>query len=68
MSTDKENGQKMKAARKKLRLTQSQVAEKVGIGVNYYAEIERGEKVPSRDTLNTIMKALGIKSLVISVS
>lgn len=68
MSSDKENGQKMKAARKKLGWTQAQVAEKVGIGVNYYAEIERGEKVPSDEKRKALMKLLGIKSLVISVS
>lgn len=53
---------KLKKAREELGLTQAQVAEKVGIYVNHYARIERGEVNPSYDTLKAILKVLKINS------
>ena len=51
-----------KEAREKSGLTQAEVAKKAGIHVNYYARIERGEKIKPRGyILNNIAKALGIK-------
>lgn len=52
---------KFKEARKKLGLTQAQVAEKVGISTNHYAKIERGEEPPSDSTREAILKVLKIK-------
>ncbi len=52
---------KFKEARKKLELTQAQVAEEVGISANHYAKIERGEKPPSPKTHDAILKILKIK-------
>lgn len=52
--------QNLKKAREKLRLTQAQVAEKVGISTNHYAKIERGEVDPSLPTLRAIFKLLKI--------
>lgn len=43
-STRKELGNKLKEARKKVGLTQAEVAE---VNTNYYARIERGEENPS---------------------
>lgn len=53
---------KIKEARLKKDLNQSEVAEKAGLNANYYAKVERGEAKPSVVTLTKILKALGIKS------
>jgi transcriptional regulator with XRE-family HTH domain len=50
-----------KKARKNLRLTQKQVAEKIGITENSYARIERGDAKPSYDTLKAICRVLKLE-------
>ncbi len=55
-------GKKLKDARKKLGLKQSDVAEKADISVNYYARIERNEENPTLETLERVLKALKLKS------
>ena len=55
-------GKKLKDARKKLELKQSEVAEKANISVNYYARIERNEENPTLETLERVLKALKLKS------
>ncbi len=62
MKSQKQIGGNIKEARKKIKLTQFEVAQKVGIHVNYYARIERGEKIPSIDVMETLVKVLKIKS------
>lgn len=62
----KKLGGKLKKARELAKLTQSQVAEKAGVHVNYYARIERGEINPSYENLQSITKALHIKMLDMS--
>lgn len=47
-----------KKARKKLGLTQEEVAVKISITANSYARIERGDAKPSYDTLKAICKIL----------
>ena len=59
----KELGEKLRAVREKAKLTQAEVASKAGVHVNYYARIERGEENPSFEKLQSLMKALGLKSL-----
>ena len=59
----KEIGKKFKSCREKAGLTQSEVASKAGVHVNYYARIERGEENPSLEKVQGIMKVLKIKSL-----
>ncbi|PIZ00492.1 transcriptional regulator [bacterium (Candidatus Howlettbacteria) CG_4_10_14_0_8_um_filter_40_9] len=59
-------GNRLKEAREKAGLSQSEVAEKAGINTNYYAIVERGEKNVSFEKLQRILKALNIKSLDIS--
>lgn len=59
----KELGEKLKNAREKACLTQAEVAVKAGVHVNYYARVERGEENPTFEVLQSIMKALNIKSL-----
>jgi transcriptional regulator with XRE-family HTH domain len=62
-SSRKELGAKLKLAREKAGLTQAEVAAASGVHVNYYARIERGEENPSFEKIQSVMKALGIKSL-----
>lgn len=50
-----------KKARKNLKLTQKQVAEKIGITENSYARIERGDAKPSYDTLKAICRVLKLE-------
>jgi transcriptional regulator with XRE-family HTH domain len=65
-STRKELGSKLKEARKKVGLTQAEVAEAAEVNTNYYARIERGEENPSFEKLNRIMKVLKMKTLDVS--
>lgn len=58
-------GEKIRKAREEAKLTQIEVAQKANIDVNYYARIERGVGNPSYVKLDSIMKALGMKSLQI---
>ncbi|MFA6963865.1 MAG: helix-turn-helix transcriptional regulator [Patescibacteria group bacterium] len=59
-------GNKFRKARESANLTQAEVAEVVGVTVNYYARLERGEVKPSLDILAKIMKLLKIKTLDVS--
>lgn len=52
--------QLFKSARKKLGLTQKQVADKAGIDSNTYARIERGVQQPEFDNARRIARALGV--------
>lgn len=63
--TDKSNKQiakNLKQARREKRLTQEELARKAGISHNYYARIERVEVKPTVETLEKLIKALGVKS------
>lgn len=62
MDTGKKIGEKIKEIREKAKLTQSQVAQKAGIHVNYFARLERGEVNPSVEIVQSIAKALKVKS------
>lgn len=62
MTSQKQIGKNMKAAREKLNFTQADIAEKVGINVNYYARLERGEKVPSLEVLKQLAKVLKLNA------
>lgn len=55
-------GVRIKQARLDKGFTQSEVAEKAELSVNYYSRIERGEVNQSIDTLEAILKVLKIKS------
>ncbi len=59
----KELGEKLRRVREQAGLTQADVAEKADLHANYYARIERGEENPTFEKLQSIMKALKIKSL-----
>jgi transcriptional regulator with XRE-family HTH domain len=62
MSSQEQFGKNIRMVRTKAELTQQQVADKAKMHVNYYARIERGEENPSFETLEKIIKALGVKS------
>ena len=62
MDTSKQVGSKIKEIREKAKLTQAQVAKKADIHVNYFARLERGEVNPSVETVQSIAKALKVKS------
>jgi transcriptional regulator with XRE-family HTH domain len=59
----KDLGENLRTQREKSHLTQSEVATRAGIDVNYYAPIERGLGNPSYVKLHSIMKALKMASL-----
>lgn len=52
-------GQRIKAARKNKLMTQEKLAELIGISLNFYGMIERGEKGLSVKTLAHICDVLG---------
>lgn len=60
----KKLGAKLKKAREKMGVTQAMVAQKVGLQVNYYARLERGEENTTIDRLEKIFEVLKIKSLL----
>lgn len=62
----KKLGNIFKEAREKAHLKQSDVATAAGVNANYYAQIERGEINLSYDKLQSIAKALNIKSIDVS--
>lgn len=55
-------GKQLKIARENLKLTQVEVADKVGLHPNFYARVERGEEPISMDTLEKLVKVLKVKS------
>lgn len=54
-------GKRIKIAREKLNFTQSEIAKKADMTVNYYAMIERGEVNPSYEKIKSIAKVLKLK-------
>jgi transcriptional regulator with XRE-family HTH domain len=53
--------QNLKAARKRTRLSQTQLAEKAGAATNYISQIECGKRFPSPQMLEHIAKALNME-------
>lgn len=51
----------VREARRKMNLTQADVAEKAGMTENYFAMIERGEMNPSYEKLKSIARVLKLK-------
>jgi len=60
--TTKQIAVQLRKARLQNGLTQVELAKKAGINSNYYAKLERAEIKPSIETLEKIIKALGLKS------
>ena len=60
-------GKNLRKYRLERNLKQEQLAELVDLSPNYYAAIERGEKIPSLETFICILNALEVSSdLVLS--
>lgn len=53
-------GEKLFAIRKRMGLTQAQVADAAGLSINTYAEIERGEVNTSIESIMALCRALHI--------
>lgn len=53
----------LKKARKEARLTQKELASKIGITANHYSRIERGKANPSLETLKVLSKILKLGPL-----
>ena len=54
-------GKKIQKARKDAKMTQEQLAEKVGVSTTYIGFIEQGRYAPSLEVLEKIAKRLKIK-------
>ncbi|GAC1371291.1 MAG: hypothetical protein NVSMB39_4910 [Candidatus Saccharimonadales bacterium] len=55
-------GTNLKQLRSREGLTQSDLANKAGTNINYYAKLERGIAIPSLAMLEKLAKALRVKS------
>ena len=53
-------GKRIRKRRNELKLTMEQLAEKIGLTTGYVGNIERGESVPSIDTLVRIANSLSV--------
>lgn len=53
-------GKQIKERRKSLKVTQRQLAEVSGIGINTLTKIERGEANPSLKNLEKVLDTLGL--------
>lgn len=58
-------GNAARQARKELELTQEDAAERIGVSVEFYARIERGNSLPSVPTLARIATTLGVSADVL---
>ena len=56
----KQLGERARAARVKLKLSQAAVAQRMGLNANLYGRIERGELMPSVPTARCIAAELGL--------
>jgi transcriptional regulator with XRE-family HTH domain len=56
-------GEQLRARREAVRprLTQAKLAERVGLSENYLSALERGQKLPSIETLAALARALGVE-------
>lgn len=54
-------GNRIQRVRKRTKLTQEKLAEKIGISTTYMGFIEQGRYAPSLEVLQKIAKVLGIK-------
>ena len=55
-------GKNLRTYRKQRTLTQEQLAERAGLSPNYIGILERGEKLPSLETLLTLLNQLNVSA------
>ncbi len=53
-------GEKVRAQRKKMRLSQEELAHRASVHMTYLSAIERGERNPALENLYAIANALGV--------
>lgn len=58
-------GEKLRRLRKAQGLTQGELAEKVGVGINTIVRYETGKNSPKAEILELITKELGAKIVVV---
>lgn len=57
----REVGARIRSARTALKMTQAEVAERVGIDASFYGQIERGANIPSLKTLFAVAEVLRVE-------
>lgn len=57
----REIGARIRSLRQTLKLTQAEVAERVGIDASFYGQVERGSNIPSLRTLFAVAHALRVE-------
>ncbi len=65
MTLEQAVAQNLRAVRMQRKLSQERVAKKAGISVSYVSMLERGERSPPLETLESIAKALGVPPLAL---
>lgn len=55
-------GAKIRRARRRMRLTQEALAERVDLSATFVGHIERGTRIPSLETIGRICKATGLSA------
>ena len=60
-------GRNIRKYRLMKKLRQEDLAEKADLSINYIGAIERGEKIPSLETLIVIINALGVSADMVLV-
>lgn len=55
--------QLLKSRRIKLRILQKQLSAETGLSQNYISDIEHGKSTPTLETVNKLLKALGVDSV-----
>ena len=58
-------GKNIRKCRKAMQIGQDKLAEKIHVSTNYIGNLERGEKMPSLETLVALADALGVSADVI---
>jgi len=55
--------QNLRIVRAQRKLSQDAVARKAGVSISYISMLERGQRTPPLETLETLAKALGVSPL-----
>jgi len=55
--------QLLKSRRIKLKILQKQLSAETGLSQNYISDIEHGKSTPTLETVNKLLKALGVDSV-----
>ena len=53
-------GKRLRKLRRNMELTQEQLADQVGVSLNFIGQLERGENSPSLETIQKLAEVLGV--------